>query len=70
MNLTAEDLKAIAILLEPINNRLDKIESRLDNIEEDIELIKEYAEITRVTTNAASEWIEKWSDSDRPYPVE
>ncbi len=33
MALTNEDLKAIADLIQPINDRLDKMDDRLDNLE-------------------------------------
>ena len=81
MSLTTEDLQAIKAIIkeetDPINQRLDKMDNRLDKIENDItemkadiEEIKEYAEITRVSANASTEWLRKWSGKDKPFPVE
>ena len=72
-----EETDTINQRLDKMDNRLDKVDNRLDKIENDItemksdiEDIKEYAEITRVSANASTEWLRKWSGKDKPFPVE
>lgn len=61
--LTPEDIKMIADLLKPINERLDKLE-------EDVEIIKENTEITRAVTNEVVEWIDFNFRDKYPFPVD
>ena len=61
--LTAEDLKAIKDIIEPINKRLDNIEERLEAIEEN-------TAITRDVTNQIVEWIDVNFRHEYPFPVD
>lgn len=72
--LTNDDLELLSNLIDKkFDEKLAPIQNDISQIKEDIEEIKFQANITRESSNAACEWIEKFYKEflpDFPIPVD